>query len=108
MLLRRQEENGVVEALFNSSNLFKSLYLKENRIMYVFFKKGGVYSYYNVDSEVYDEFEQAESQGEFFSQKIKNNGQYPHSKEFKMKDFEINDLTNRINEAVKALENPKT
>jgi hypothetical protein len=107
MLLRRQEENGVVEALYNSSNLFKSLFLKERHIMYVFFKKGGVYSYYNVNEEIYDEFEAAESQGEFFTQKIKNNQQYPHSKEFKMKDFEINELTTRINEAVKSLESPK-
>jgi translation elongation factor P/translation initiation factor 5A len=107
MLLRRQEENGVVEALFNSSNLFKALYLKGNKIMYVFFKKGGVYSYFNMDNEMYEQFELAESQGEFFAQNIKNNARYPHSKEFKMKDFEINDLTNRINEAIKDLESPK-
>jgi hypothetical protein len=108
MLLRRQEENGVIEALFDSSNLFKCLYLKEQKIMYVFFKKGGVYSYYNVDSEVYGEFEVAESQGQFFSQKIKNNARYPHSKEFKMKDFEVNELTTRINEALRDLQSPKT
>jgi hypothetical protein len=107
MLVRRQEENGVVEALFNSSNLFKALYLKERKIMYVFFKKGGVYSYYNVDNVIYEQFEIADSQGEFFSQNIKNKSLYPHSKEFKMKEFEINDLTNSINEALKDLESPK-
>lgn len=106
MLLRKQDENGVVEALFDSSNLYKALYLKEKKIMYVFFKKGGVYSYYNVDNAIYEQFETAESQGEFFTKHLKYNTNYPYSKEFVMKDFEINDLTNSINEAKSRLEKP--
>lgn len=107
MLLKKQEENGVVEAIFDSSNLYKALYLRENKIMYVFFKKGGVYSYYNVDSDIYNEFETADSQGEFFTKNMKMNSKYPYSKEFVMKDFEISELSNRINEAKILLQKSK-
>ncbi len=97
MLLKKQEENGVIEALFESSNIFKSIYLPSKKILYVFFGKGNVYSYFNIDPETYKLFEEAKSQGQFFIKEIKLKKElYPHSKEFKMKNFEINELTEQI------------
>ena len=101
MLLKKQEKDNTIEALFDSSNLYKTIYLKDKNIMYIFFKKGGVYSYYNIDNELYQIFESADSQGEFFTRTIKHHKDiYPCSKEFTMKKFEINDLTEQIKEAL--------
>lgn len=97
MLLKREEESGSIEAYFDSSNVLKSLYIKERNMLYVFFGKGNVYSYYNIDNELYNLFESAESQGEFLTNEIRTKSQkHPTIKEFKMKPFELNEITQKI------------
>jgi len=97
MLLKKQVTENCIEALFNSSNLFKTLYFKNKKLLYVFFRKGGVISYSNVSYEDYENFENADSQGEFMVRNIqKNPKKYPFRKEYKMKLFEIEDLTKEI------------
>ncbi len=107
MVLKRvvqKDKDGVedvVEAIYDSSNLLKTTYLPKQQILYIYFKKGIVYSYYNVDMVTYVEFETAESQGIYHNKYLKNNPKFPYSKEFKMLNYEIQDINEEIEEALK-------
>jgi len=108
MLLKRiqqNDENGnedVIEAIYDSSNLLKTTYLPKLQRLYIYFKKGIVYSYYNVDATTYSEFELSESQGVYHNKNLKNNTKFPYSKEFKMLNFEIQNINEEIEEALKS------
>jgi hypothetical protein len=105
MLLKKQVTEKYIEALFDSTNLFKTVYNKQKKILYVFFRKGGVVSYLNISPELYEEFENTSSQGEFVSRRIqKNPTAYPFRKEYKMKLFEIENLTNEIDKLILEME----
>lgn len=91
------ESIGYVEAIFDSSNILKTTYFINDNRLYISFYKGGVYSYSNIDPELYYNFKNAESQGKFFASTIKKNpSKYPYRKEFTLYPDEINE----INEAV--------
>lgn len=91
-----QDENGVIgyyEAVYDSSNILKTTYFPIQKKLYISFNRGGVYSYTNVDEELYEEFKNAESQGKFFAQTIKKQPQkYPYRKEFTLYPEEVNEL----------------
>ena len=57
-----------------------------------------VYSYANVDNDLYKQLEESESQGKFFQQNIRNNFKHPHAKEYKLFDHEINDAKKLVEE----------
>lgn len=101
MLLKKQDSENYIESLFESSNLFKTLYVKKKKLLYVFFTRGGVVSYSNISEEIYNEFEKTDSQGAFIVQRIqKNSAKFPFRKEYKMKLFEINELTKEIDKLI--------
>lgn len=62
----------------NSSMIKKAVYNFTANTLKVEFESGAIYEYSNVDSQMYEDFCKAESQGKFFNEKIKNN--YEHSK----------------------------
>lgn len=62
----------------NSSIIKKAVYNFTANTLKVEFESGAIYEYSNVDSQMYEDFCKAESQGKFFNEKIKNN--YEHSK----------------------------
>lgn len=62
----------------NSSMIKKAVYNFAAGTLKVEFESGAIYEYANVDSQLYEDFCKAESQGKFFNEKIKNN--YEHSK----------------------------
>ncbi len=99
--LDKEGKEDVVEAIYDSSNLLKTTYLPKQQILYIYFKKGIVYSYYNVGKVIYTEFELAESQGIYHNKQLKNNAKFPYSKEFKMLNFEIQNINEEIEEALK-------
>lgn len=59
----------------DSSMIKKAVYNFASQSLKIEFNSGAVYEYSNVDSQTYDEFCRAESQGKFFNEKIKNNFQ---------------------------------
>lgn len=61
-----------------SSNVVAIGYDKENKILEVEFKSGGVYAYRTVEESVYNDLVAAESIGKFFLREIKGN--YPYTK----------------------------
>lgn len=103
MIVKRtvQEDEGgkLIECIIESSNILKTNYFVHRKRLYIFFNKGKVYSYSNITEEVYRNFEEAESQGEFLRREImKNPIRFPYYKEFSMTDSEINEAKQIIQE----------
>ena len=90
---------GYIESIFDSSNILKTTYFPKKNMLYVSFNRGGTYSYSNVRHELYEQFEQAESQGKFFVEEIKKNpNKFPYAKEFSLRDSEVDSIKKIIRE----------
>ena len=83
---------GYVESVFKSDNVLKTTYFPKSQRLYIAFSRGHTYSYANVSPEMYDEFEEAESQGVFFHSRINNKPKHPSRKEFTLYPNEVKDL----------------
>lgn len=103
MIIKRditEDDTGkLIECVINSSNILKTNYFAHRNRLFVFFKKGQVYSYSNINEKLYDEFENSESQGKFLIKEIiKNPTKYPYFREFKINESEIDDAKKIIKE----------
>lgn len=77
MILKRQEKDNLVKAIYSSSNICASTYDKTTKNMVVIFAKGGQYQYNGVSEADYLRFEVADSQGAVMNTHIKK---YPFTK----------------------------
>jgi hypothetical protein len=89
---------GYVESVFKSDNVLKTTYFPNNQRLYIAFSRGQTYSYANISPEMYEEFEDADSQGVFFHKKINNNKAHPSRKEFTLYPNEVKDLKQLVEE----------
>jgi hypothetical protein len=71
MILKRQERDSVIKAMYDSSNILASTYNTQTRDLVVIFKGGKQYKYPSVLDSDYTRFELAESQGKVFNSHIK-------------------------------------
>jgi len=98
MLLERKEFKekdgsiGYIESVFNSDNVLKTTYFPGIQRLYIAFGRGHTYSYSNVDPDMYEAFENCESQGKFFHKNLNNNRNHPSRKEFTLYPKEVLDL----------------
>jgi len=88
----KKTEDNITLCKFNSSTIIQSIYYHNNNFLYLFFKKGNVYSYQPISKEIYDRFENAESQGKFLAQNVKNNPSIAYRKETTLKEFELKSI----------------
>jgi hypothetical protein len=89
----KEEIVGYYDAIFDSSNILQTTYFPQQERLYISFNRGGVYSYENFPHEKYREFKNAESQGKYFIQEIKNKpDEHPYRKEFTLYPNEIENL----------------
>ena len=94
---RENDKTTLIEALYDSSNILKTNYIPEKNYLFIFFKNKLVYSYSNVTRDLYENFERAESQGVFFRNEIRKKPQeYNYLKEYKLYDFEKQDIMELI------------
>jgi hypothetical protein len=77
MLLKKQTEDGVISAIYSSSNILASKYDTANGNLIITFKVGSQYRYDAVSVADYTRFEIDESQGVIFNTHIKK---YPFEK----------------------------
>ena len=63
-----------------SSNLASIGYDSENEILEIEFNHGGVYQYFDVPQNVYDELINADSHGKYFAAYIRNSYDYKSSR----------------------------
>lgn len=98
MLIERKEFKeedgsiGYIESVFLSKNVLKATYFPKNNLLYIAFSRGSIYSYQNITSEIYNEFECCDSQGSFFFKKINKNKSFPTRKEYTLYPNELRDL----------------
>jgi len=71
MILKRQEKDGIVKAMYDSSNIIASIYNTTTSDLEIIFKAGTKYKYPSVSKSDYMRFEIAESQGAVFNTHIK-------------------------------------
>ena len=103
MIIKRditEDDDGkIIECIINSSNILKTSYFAHRKRLYVYYNRGKVYSYDNITEEVYKNFEEADSQGEYLRGEImKKTQKYPYHKEFSLEQFEINEAKQIIQE----------
>ena len=68
-----KEENRIIEATYDSSNIASSRFEKDTNTLYITFVKGGlIYKYENVDLSDYLYLQHSESTGKGFISNIKN------------------------------------
>ena len=77
MLLKRQEKDNLIKAMYDSSNVIASIYNTQTNDLDIIFKAGTKYRYTNVSKPDYMRLEIAESQGVVFNTHIKK---YPAHK----------------------------
>lgn len=58
--------------LLNSSVFAAAAYTADDKTLYLRFRSSELYRYFDVPSELYDDFLAAESHGQFFAQNIRN------------------------------------
>lgn len=84
---------GYIESIFNSGNVLKTTYFPTQNRLYLAFNSGQVYSYSNIDNNLYEEFENAESQGKFFHSRIRSKPEeYIYRKEFTLYPTELSEI----------------
>lgn len=103
MIVKRKviedDDGKIIECVINSSNILRTDYFAHRNRLFVYFNRGKVYSYGNITEEVYNDFEEADSQGEFLRGEImKNPNKYPYNKEFSLNESEITEAKNIIKE----------
>ena len=89
---------GYIECIYSSSNILMSVYFPKTNLLYVSFNRGRVYSYTNVDINLYNKFETSDSQGKFFVNEIKKNDKHEFRKEYTMYASEVEDAKKILNE----------
>ena len=71
MILKKQEKDNKVKAIYSSSNICASTYDKSTKDLIIIFSKGSQYLYNNVSESDYMRFELADSQGAVMNTHIK-------------------------------------
>ncbi len=71
MLLKKQEKDNKIKAMYSSSTIAASIYDKEKSELTIIFSKGGQYKYAGVGVTDYTRFELADSQGIVLNSHIK-------------------------------------
>lgn len=100
MILKKQEKNGVIKAMYSSATVLASIFDTAKNELTVIFNNGGKYSYAGVPEADYKAFETTDSQGKFLNATIKK---YPVTK---LTPMDANVLTSMINE-IEQLKNDK-
>ena len=93
MLVKRNENGNIVEALYNSSHILASSYDKGTQLLTVTFARGASYTYTGVRLTDYTRFELAESQGKVLNSHIKPNYTYKQNA-----DVDTTELARQIHE----------
>jgi hypothetical protein len=100
MIIKRTIHNDntgtLIECIIDSSNILKTAYFAHNQNFYIYFNRGHCYAYQKVPSDVYREFEEADSQGEYFRKVIAK--EYSYQKLFSLTETELNEAKNIIKE----------
>lgn len=88
----KKTEDNITLCRFDSSTILQTVYYEDKQFLYIFFKKGNVYSYQPITKEIYQGFENAESQGKYLNMYVKKNPAIAYRKETSLKEFELKSM----------------
>jgi|TARA_B110000858_G_C17685167_1_gene418509 predicted nuclease with TOPRIM domain len=92
MILERVEKDGIVDAIYESSNIVASSYDKIKKNLNITFVYGGNYTYQGVPETDYMRFETSDSQGKVLGSHIKK---YPA---LKHENVDVNVIFNKVSD----------
>lgn len=92
MIISKKTENKITLCKINSSTIIQSVYYEDREFLYIFYKRGNVYSYQPVSKEIYEGFENADSQGKYITEFIKKNSSIKYRKETVLKEHELKQM----------------
>ena len=72
MLLETTKQKDKIVSIYESSNIYKSVYNFLDNDLYITFNNGNIYKYMNVDMLTFLRLQEAQSIGKFFASEIKN------------------------------------
>lgn len=72
MLLETTKQKDKIISIYESSNIYKSVYNFLDNDLYITFNNGNIYKYMNVDMPTFLRLQEAQSVGKFFASDIKN------------------------------------
>lgn len=106
MILKRQEKNGKIKAMYSSSTICASVFDTTTKDLIVIFNNGGQYKYPSVELTDYTRLETADSSGSVFNTYIKK--KYPNFEKMdKLDDNTISAILKEI-ETLKEAEDTAT
>jgi predicted transcriptional regulator len=101
MILKRQEKNGKIKAMYSSSTICASIFDTTTRDLIVIFNNGSQYKYPSVDLTDYTRMETADSNGSVFNTYIKK--KYTNFEKMDKIDSQtIDEILKEINELKEA------
>ena len=71
MLLETTKEKDKITIIYESSNIYKSVYKFLDNDSFITFNNGNIYKYLNVDMPTFLKLQESESIGKFFSANIR-------------------------------------
>lgn len=71
MLLETTKEKDKITSIYESSNIYKSVYKFLDNDLFITFNNGNIYKYLNVDMPTFLKLQESESIGKFFSVNIR-------------------------------------
>jgi hypothetical protein len=71
MLLETTKNKDKIISIYESSNIYKSVYDFLDNDLYITFNNGNIYKYTNVDMPTFLRLQEAQSIGKFFASEIK-------------------------------------
>lgn len=72
MLLETTKDKDRIISIYESSNIYKSVYHILDNDLYITFNNGGIYKYSNVDMVTFLKMQESDSIGKFFASNIKS------------------------------------
>lgn len=71
LLNTKTMEDGSIVSYYDSSNIPKSVYYPNDKVLNVYFNSGKIYSYSNVNEALFAMFSTSDSQGKFLNSNLK-------------------------------------
>jgi hypothetical protein len=71
MLLETIKEKDKITTIYESSNIYKSVYKFLDNDLFITFNNGNIYKYLNVDMSTFLKLQESNSVGKFFASNIK-------------------------------------
>lgn len=98
MLLETTKDKNSITSIYESSNIYKSVYNLLDNDLFITFNNGTIYKYINVDMVTYLKMQESESIGKFFASNIKPKFDFEKigSEDPKIILKEINEIKSRL------------